>query len=208
MACLSCVLVRRAAVETVSLLLHKQLQPRRKTLLASSEDSLDTEQEKANAKIQATKLHMSWAHRDFKHAFPSGLLHRHENRNWRDDGGCRRRLRTRRCVSQPFKETRRWPGGGESRVSAGTLQERAGLWPGCSPVKAILYARQVPQKGDSSKLLFSRQTVPGWHRKGRVEAHQRRPNGTGLRCSLEAGIGLVRSDRNNLIIYSTSESWL
>lgn len=56
MACLSCVLVRRAAVETVSLLLHKQLQPRRKTLLASSDDSLDTEQEKANAKIQATKL--------------------------------------------------------------------------------------------------------------------------------------------------------
>lgn len=45
-------------------------------------------------------------------------------------------------------------------MSAGTLQERAGLWPGCFPVKAILYARQVPQKGDSSKVLVSRQTVP------------------------------------------------
>lgn len=72
MTCLSCVLVRRAAVETVSLLLRKQLQPRRKTHVASPDDGLDTEQEKAHTKIQATKLPGA----EHTETSPSGFLHR------------------------------------------------------------------------------------------------------------------------------------
>lgn len=39
-----------------------------------------------------------------------------DDRNWRDDGGSRKRLRTRRSISQPFIEKRRWPGGEEQSV--------------------------------------------------------------------------------------------